>query len=278
MERPGWDAELRLAWRRDGERTVSTFEHRGPLRVLKALYPEGPGVCHHVIVHPPGGIVGGDRLVIDGDLGEGSHAVISTPGATRWYRSDGAEATQRAAMRIGAGARLEWLPAETLVHDGALASGMLRFELGPRAQMVGWDLLALGLPASGERFERGRYDQHLELPGLWLERGRIAAADRLLLDSPVGLGGRRALATMWWACGEGADGDAAADAAVDAARACIDAAAVEAAATALQPRLVVVRALAERIEPLALLARAVRGAWRQALWQMAPAPLRMWAT
>ncbi|MBL8362921.1 MAG: urease accessory protein UreD [Rubrivivax sp.] len=275
----GWEAELRLAWRREDERTVSTFAHRGPLRVLKALYPEGPAVCHHVIVHPPGGIVGGDRLVIDGDVGEGAHAVVSTPGATRWYRSDGAEASQRTVMRVGAGARLEWLPAETLVHDGARAGGGLRFDLGPQAQLIGWDLLALGLPASGERFEHGRYDQHLEVPGLWLERGRLDAADRLLLDSPVGLGGRRALATMWWACGEGtADAEALGEAAVEAARRCIAAGTVDAAATALQPRLVVVRALADRIEPLALLTREVRGAWRQALWQMEPAPLRMWAT
>ncbi len=274
-----WEAELRLAWRREGERTVSTFEHRGPLRVLKALYPEGPAVCHHVIVHPPGGIVGGDRLVIDGDVGESAHAVVSTPGATRWYRSDGAEASQQAVVRLGAGARLEWLPAETLVHDGALAAGQLRFDLGAQAQVIGWDLLALGLPASGERFERGRYDQRLEIPGLWLERGRIDAGDRLLLDSPVGLGGRRALATMWWACGEGtADAEAQGEAAVEAARRCIGAGPVDAAATAVQPRLVVVRALADRIEPLALLMREVRGAWRQALWRMEPAPLRMWAT
>ena len=67
--------------------------------------------------------------------------------------------------------------------------------------MIGWDLLALGLPAAGQAFERGRFVQQLELPGAWLERGRIDAADARLLDSPLGWAGRRVLATMWFAAG-----------------------------------------------------------------------------
>ena len=85
-----WLGHLQLDYRRDAEgRTIALDRHEGPLRVLQRLYPEGPGICHHVLVHPPGGIVGGDRLVIDAKLTEGCHALITTPSATRFYRSAG---------------------------------------------------------------------------------------------------------------------------------------------------------------------------------------------
>ena len=87
-----WHAQLDLRWRRDGERTLLHDRHSGPLRVLRSLHPEGPGVCHNVVVHPPGGVVGGDVLAIAADLTEGAHALVTTPGATRFYRSAGSPA------------------------------------------------------------------------------------------------------------------------------------------------------------------------------------------
>jgi hypothetical protein len=98
-----------------------------------------------VLVHPPGGVVGGDTLRIDAHLAPGSHALITTPGATRFYRTAGELAEQSLTARIDDGARLEWLPLETIVHRSALAHNHMRFELAPTAEMIGWDLLALGL-------------------------------------------------------------------------------------------------------------------------------------
>ena len=54
-----------------------------------------------------------------------------------------------------------------------------------------WDITALGLPLAGQPFERGTFRQHLEIPGVWLERGTVAAHDTLLMDSPLGLAGQR---------------------------------------------------------------------------------------
>src|SRR3954471_14245596 len=126
-----WHARLNLDYRADAA-TAGTrldFRHDGPLRVLKSLFPEGPEVCHTVVVHPPGGIVGGDTLSVHLALGEGAHALVTTPGATRFYRSGGTRAAQAIHARVAAGARLEWLPLETLVHSGAHADNRMAFEL-----------------------------------------------------------------------------------------------------------------------------------------------------
>jgi urease accessory protein len=275
----GWRGHLALHYRRDGERTIAHDRHHGPLRVLQRLYPEGPAICHHVLVHPPGGIVGGDELVIDATLDAGTHALVTTPGATRFYRSAGALATQCATLRLAAGARLEWLPLETLAYDGCLAENRLRVELDQGAEAMGWELLALGLPAAGQPFERGRYVQQIELPGVWLERGLIDGADRRLLDSPLGWAGQRVLATLWFAAGDPLPGDRR-DRLLDAAREVIDADPLRdsAGATAPQERVLLLRVLAPRVEPaFALLAR-VRAAWRRAAWNLDAAPPRIWRT
>jgi urease accessory protein len=281
----GWTGRLELRYRRDGgpdaqgARCVAHDRHHGPLRVLRALYPEGPGICHHVLVHPPGGIVGGDELDIDVQLDAGTHALITTPGATRFYRSAGAAGAQRAWLRVADGARLEWLPLESIAHSGCRAHNAVRFELAPGGAMIGWDLLALGLPAAGEAFDSGTFEQRIEWPGRWLERGRIDAADRRLFASPLGLAGHGTLGTAWFACGA-ALAPAQREALVEAARAAVAAQGFDtpAGATSPDPGLVLLRVLAQRVEPAFALFAAVRAAWRRIAWQMdAPAP-RIWRT
>jgi urease accessory protein len=275
-----WHARLALRFARDGARCIGHVQHEGPLRVLKTLYPEGDAIAHQVIVHPPGGIVGGDRLEIALSLDSRSHAVLTTPGATRFYRSDGRDAAQQVHVVLEDGARLEWLPLETIAHSGCLAENRAVFELASGAEMIGWDALALGLPASGETFEAGRFTTHVEWPGLWLERGTIRAEDARLLRSPLGFAGRSALLTMWFAAGRPIDGsrvDALVDGAREALAACGSADAI-AGVTALHQRIVVLRALAHRIEPLMTLAQAVRARWRTLAWQLDDVRPRVWRT
>ena len=274
-----WTGRLKINYRLDGGRTVAHDLHEGPLRVLQRLYPEGEAICHHVLVHPPGGIAGGDVLEVDAGLGPGTHAVVTTPGATRFYRSSGAAAVQRARLRLQAGARLEWLPLETLAYDACIAENHLRLDLEPGAQALGWDVLALGLPAADAPFVRGSFLQHLEWPGRWLERARIAAGDHLLLDSPLGWAGRRVLGTLWIA-GLGPREAGLREQLLDGARAAIDAAppGTPAGATSPHAGLVVVRVLAPRVEPAMRLLQAVRAAWRLAAWGLQAQPPRVWAT
>jgi len=278
----GWRGELKLHYRKapgpEG-RTVAHDTHSGPLRVLQPLHPEGPAICHHVVLHPPGGVVGGDQLHIEARLDAGTHALITTPGATRFYRSEGAIALQHATLQVAAGARLEWLPLEAIAYGGCIAHNHVRAELATGAQMMGWDVLALGLAAAGQPFTAGVFRQTLELPGVWLDSARIAAADEVLLRSPLGWDGQAVLATMWFAAGEPLPA-VRRDALLDAARQAIAGheLAPRAGATAPQPSLVLVRVLAPRVEPAMQLLQRVRAAWRQVAWQLAGDTVRIWRT
>ena len=160
-----------LTTRHGAGRTVARHVHEGPLRILQSLYPEGDAVCHNVLVHPPGGLVGGDTLGIRISAAAGSHALLTTPGATRFYKSLGESALQHTRIRLEDGARVEWLPLEAICYPGCLAENRLQLDLAPGAEMIGWDLTALGLPAAGQPFDRGSFLQHIEMPGVWLERG-----------------------------------------------------------------------------------------------------------
>jgi len=256
-----WKAQLSLHYTRQGDRTSAHDLHEGPLRVLQRLYPEGPGICHHVMVHPPGGVVGGDELHVQATLDAGTHALITTPGATRFYRSEGALALQSVRLHLADGARLEWLPMETIAYSGCQARNELRAELAPQAEMIGWDVLALGLPAAQQPFVGGCFEQQLAVAETWLDRARVAAQDTLLLQSPLGWAGRSTLATAWFACGQALP-TARRQALVDAAREAVAASALapQAGVTAVQPGVVVARVLSHRVEPAMQLLAAVRAA------------------
>lgn len=273
---PSWPQQLDIALEQNGARTVASHHHAGGLRLLAAHYPEGPQRCHLTLVHPPGGLVGGDEIDLHLRAAPHTQALITTPGATRFYRSLGGRAVQRAHLHLQAGARVEWLPLESIAYPGCLAENRLQFTLEPEAQLIAWDLLALGLPAGNADFARGRFTQHLEWPGHWLERGRIDAADAALLHAPGGWAGHTAQGTLLLAAGSALSADSRA-ALLDAARAL--AAQLGngwVGATSPQPHLVLVRGLADRIEPLLRLWQAIWSAWRQIAWQTAACAPRVW--
>ena len=273
-----WHASLQLDYTLEGTRTVARHAHNGPLRILQSLYPEGDAVCHNVLVHPPGGLVGGDTLDISATVGPGAHGLVTTPGATRFYRSTGERALQRTHLTLAEGARLEWLPLEALCYNACNAENHLTLNLAPGAECMGWDVTALGLPHAGQPFETGRFVQHIEAPGRWLERGVINAADHRLLESPQGLAGHRCMASLFFVVGTPLE-RARRDTALDAARAVMDAHALKASAGATSPngQVLVVRALAPQVEPAMQLLQQVRAAWRAALWQLCAEPPRIWS-
>ena len=197
-----WKAQLRLGFEQRGGRTVlAERRHDGPLVVQKALYPEGDAVCHAIVVHPPAGIAGGDELELNARAGAGAHALLTTPGAGKWYRSAGPRASQK--LRFEVAGALEWLPQESIVFEGAMARLETEVRLAGDARYLGWEVLCLGRTGSGERFGKGeiRLDSRIYRDGklLWLERGRIQGGGALL-DSPAGLQGKPVCATLVAAC------------------------------------------------------------------------------
>lgn len=270
-----WTANLHLDYAAQGGRTVAHHRHDGPLRILQSLYPEGDAICHNVLVHPPGGLVGGDTLNVHVSVAPGAHGLISTPGATRFYRTAAEPATQNVTLTVRAGGRLEWLPLETIAYDSCLAFNHTRLHVEPTAELIAWDVCAFGLPAADAPFLRGRYTQHLHWPGVWLERARFDAADTRLMNSPVGMAGHRCLALLVWACGEPVARERR-ERVLDALRQASAPPEVHWGVTSPNPNMIVARALAPVVEPAMALMRALWATLRSSAWSLPDRPPRIW--
>lgn len=196
----GWAAELSLRFAARGARTeLVERKHSGPLRVQRPFHPEPSGTCHVYVLHPPGGVVGGDQLALEVSVDAGAHALLTTPAATKLYRSAGARAGVRQTFHVAAGARLEWLPHETIAFSAAQAALTTRVELTPGARFLGWEMLCLGRPASDERFDRGEVRQRIEIAVgdklAYCERGSYLAGNEVL-SAAWGLRGQPVTGTL----------------------------------------------------------------------------------
>lgn len=193
-----WHASLRLRFADDGGATrLLERAHSGPLRVQKPLYPEGAAICHAIVIHPPGGVVGGDRLSVDAGAGSRAHAFVTTPGAAKWYRANGKVSRQDVRIAAGAGAAFEWMPQETIFFDDANVVLDHAVQLEEGARYVGAEILCFGRRASGETFRRGLIRQRTEVRSagklVWWEQGAIDAA---VIHSRFGLQGASVCATL----------------------------------------------------------------------------------
>ncbi len=274
-----WRATLDLDYSRPHHKTLVHFRHIGPLRILQSLYPEGDAVCHNVLIHPPGGLVGGDTLEINIKVQGQAHGLLTTPGATRFYRSSSEPAEQALHAHLAAGARLEWLPLETIAFNLCNARNKAVFQLDPGAEMLGWDVTALGLPSSNLPFVQGNFSQHLELSGVWREQACLDGTDHRLLDGALGLAGKRCLATLFFLSGKPIVPERR-ELALAQARSLMNNHPLQmsSGATCPNPQVMLVRVLSDRVEPALNLLKALRASWRHSMWGMqAPAP-RTWAT
>lgn len=194
-----WQAWLALGFARDGETTrLVERSHFGPLRVQKPLYPEDSGICHAIVVHPPGGVVGGDQLDIHACIGARANAFITTPGAAKWYKANGRVSRQSVHLNAGDAASLEWLPQETIFFDAADVELDTAVELGSGAAYLGSEILCFGRTASGETFSSGRVAQRtsIRLDGklVWFEQGSLFAGGAM--SSPLAMHGKTVCATL----------------------------------------------------------------------------------
>ncbi len=270
-----WRARLALEYTRQGARTtLSGREHSGPLLVQKALYPEGDAVCHSIVVHPPGGMAGGDALQLELRLRDDAAALLTTPGAGKWYKSAGPGASLAQNFDIGRGAVLEWLPQPAIVFDAARAATATEVRLHEEALYMGWDITCMGRTASGERFNSGVLRQRTEVwqegRRLWCEYARLAGDDPMLV-SKAGLSGCTVSATLT-AAGRDIPKDLLAQ-----CRGVAPEAGEHAAVTAL-PRVLLARYLGASSEAAMHYFTALWSLLRPALTGRSAVPPRIWAT
>lgn len=195
-----WQARLSLGFADDaGTSRMVERSHTGPLRVQKPLYPEGKEVCHAIVVHPPGGVVGGDELTIDAIVRANAAAFITTPGAAKWYKANGRTSQQDVRLDIAANACLEWLPQETIFFNAAHVRLNHTVSLAADARYIGCEILCFGRTASGEAFDTGCIEQRTEIRRdgklLWFEQGMLSG-DSSSMNSPLALAGRTVCATL----------------------------------------------------------------------------------
>ncbi|MCE8038408.1 MULTISPECIES: urease accessory protein UreD [unclassified Halomonas] len=199
-----WAASLALGFDcRDGRTRMVEACHRGPLRVQRPFYPEGrDGACHVYLLHPPGGLVSGDALSIAARVEAQAHALLTTPAANKLYRADshGVAWEQRTSLKVSPHGILEWLPQETIAFDGSRGMQETLIELDAGARCLGWEVLALGRPASRLPYVSGRIDQRFRLfrdgKPLWLERQPLDPAHPRFAGR-WGQGGASVQATLW---------------------------------------------------------------------------------
>lgn len=194
-----WHARLQLQYQLREQTTIlSKRQHHGPLLVQRPFYPEA-GVCHTYIIHPPGGVVGGDCLEIDIQVGEQAHALLTTPASGKFYNSQSRRSQLHQHCQVKENAKLEWLPQDNIFFEGSHSLLKTQVELAQGARFIGWDISCLGRPFSGMRFDSGHCEQQFILTQqglpLVVERTRLSV-DHAVLTESWGLSGHMVTGTL----------------------------------------------------------------------------------
>lgn len=200
-----WQAELNLQFDYEqGRSYLAKKLHFGPLVLQKTLHPEGLAVCHGVIVHPPGGVAGGDALTLNVEAKQDAHALLTTPGAGKWYKANGHVASQHLAFNIENAGCVEWLPQENILFDGAQVKLTAEVNLHAQASYAAWEILCFGRQAQGEVWQTGSLQQCLMIKRdgrlLWQENTLLRPTQRTL-NSIAGLNGNAVSASFVIAAG-----------------------------------------------------------------------------
>ncbi len=267
----GWRADIRLGFRKSpGKTLLAERFRRGPLAVQRALYPEGD-LCHVYLLHPPGGVAGGDILNIESRVATGASALVTTPGATKFYRSAGPRACQQQTLSVEGGS-LEWLPQENILFPGANVELTTQVQLSADAQFIGWEINCLGLPVLNEQFDRGRAAFRFSLvrDGLPVlhERQIIHGAEDL--TAAAGMRGNPVIGTLYATLGDSA--------LIDSIRQSIPGESTDQLGITLVDGLLIARYLGNSTERARSLLVSIWKALRPAVLNRTPCAPRIWNT
>jgi urease accessory protein len=200
--RSAWRGELNIDFACHDHKTIiaSSFQ-RSPLKIQQPLYPEKNGVCHTVVHHTAGGMVGGDILTQNFTLGPHCQSFVTTPAAAKIYKTNGAIAQQHTHIHIADGACLEFFPQETIVFNHAVYQQSYYLHLGHQAHYCGWELTRFGRTARGETFEQGDWKSSFEVQHqgklIWIDRQWLPGGNHLH-QSLNGLNHRSIYGNFYW--------------------------------------------------------------------------------
>ena len=195
-----WHGKLNLVYRERQNKTILIkSQNQAPLKIQRPFYPEGQSVCHSVILHTAGGIVGGDKLSCNFHLQSQAKALITTAAANKIYRSNGLQARQNIEIKIDNHACLEWLPQESIVFNRANYQQDIRIELAKEANFISWEITRFGRTARVEKFVRGEWRSHIEIwrenKPLWIDRQYLPGSEEIF-HSPHALAGKPIVGTL----------------------------------------------------------------------------------
>jgi urease accessory protein len=163
----------------DGRSAIADLYEAGGLRLR---FPRNAQTCEAVLVNTGGGIIGGDRAELSFSADAGADAMITTQSAEKIYRAQAEPAEIALSLEAGAGARLEWLPQETILFEGAKLKRNFTLDMAEDARVTLLEATTFGRLAMGEESINGL------LADTWRLRrgGRLVYADNLRLDGALG--------------------------------------------------------------------------------------------
>lgn len=202
----------------DGSTRLATLYQAGAAKIrLPHTHDES---LQAVLMNTAGGLTGGDRLRWQVELAPDTCVVLTTPASERIYRSLGSDAHIETHLSVGPGARLDWLPQETILFEGARLSRRIEVDLAPDSRFLAVEAVLLGRQAMGEAAYGARLsdDWRVRRTGrlIHAEASRLTA-DRLERDAISLLAGASAFATILYV---GADAAARRDAIGDCLEQC----------------------------------------------------------
>ena len=273
----GWQARLDLEYGLRGSKTRLVNKRQvGPLALQRSFYPEGD-ICHNYVLHPPGGVVGGDSLRITVNAQPGAHCLLTTPGATKFYRSNGQlVGAQSQQITVQDDAIVEWLPQQNIFFPGANAALNTSIDIAPQGKFIGWEMHCLGRPANNEKFSSGalRSQTRVYIAGqLRLIEQLNTNADQIL-DCATGLRGLAMQGSFIAAPCNGAQRDAM----EQILQSNTEGSYPHPIGLTLVDEVLVIRALGEQTEPMLEIFTRLWNELRQQWLQQAPCAPRIWAT
>lgn len=147
-----WQASIRLEFKKAQDRTLMVRNlHYGPLLVQKPFYPEK--ACHVYLLHPPGGVASCDHLTVEATAHENSQVLITTPGATKFYKGENEKSVFEQIFYIENKASLEYLPAQNIFYKGTHTKVKTTFYLNDNSRFAFRDVSKCGMKDEDRPFD-----------------------------------------------------------------------------------------------------------------------------